>query len=179
MSKAKPTMLDNTNLYEGIVLAYHQGNIGTPSNEITKIFAALSPNSTEKEVKQAIEVAALRVVDVNFTIDFAKTLYKPTIPKEVLKKYKVYSGNKVPHFFIYAKGKLSSQVEALGDGNIDRIYNVVQSKRIIFKDLLGKYSYKILMNNPDVDKSSEKANEIIELYKNYLINDSNYGKFNY
>ena len=36
MPKANPSELTNTTLYEGIVLAYHHGNIGTPSNEITK-----------------------------------------------------------------------------------------------------------------------------------------------
>lgn len=177
MPKANPTELNNTTLYEGIVLAYHHGNIGTPSNEITKIFMSLNPESSEKEVKEAIEIVALRCVDVNFTIDFAKTLYKPTIPKHVLKRYKNYSGKKVPHFFIYAKGKTKKQVEPLGKCNVDRIFNVVQCNRIVFKDLLGKYSYKILMSNPNVDKNTEKAKEILELYNS--INETNIRKLYY
>lgn len=177
MPKANPTMLNNTTLYEGIVLAYHHGNIGTPSNEITKVFMSLNPDSTKEEVEEAIEVVALRCVDVNFTIDFAKTLYKPTVPKHVLKKYKKYSGKKVPHFFIYAKGKSVNQVEPLGKCNIDRIYNVVQSNRIVFKDLLGKYSYKTLMSDSDIDKNTGKANQIIELYNS--INDANIRKLSY
>jgi hypothetical protein len=177
MPKANPTELNNTTLYEGIVLAYHHGNIGTPSNEITKIFMTLSPDSKKEEVEEAIEIVALRCVDVNFTIDFAKTLYKPTIPKHILKRYKNYSGKKVPHFFIYAKGKTVNQVESLGKCNIDRIYNVVKSNRIVFKDLLGKYTYKTLMSNPDVDKNTEKTKQIIELYQS--INDSNIRKLSY
>lgn len=165
MPKANPELLTNTTLFEGIVNAYHHGNIGTPSNEITKVWMTLNPSSTTDEINDAIEVISLRCADVNFTIDYAKTLYKPEIPKNILQKYKVYSGKKVPHFFMYAKNKTTKQVEELGKCNIDRITNVVKSNRIVFKDLLGKYSYKMLMTNPDVDCKTNKANEILELYR--------------
>lgn len=66
---------------------------------------------------------------------------------------------------MYAKNKTTKQVEEIGKCNIDRISNVVKSNRIVFKDLLGKYSYKMLMNNPDVDCKTDKANEILELYR--------------
>ena len=165
MPKANPELLTNTTLFEGIVNAYHHGNIGTPSNEITKVWMTLNPSSTIDEINDAIEVISLRCADVNFTIDYAKTLYKPEIPKNILQKYKVYSGKKVPHFFMYAKNKTTKQVEELGQCNIDRITNVVKSNRIVFKDLLGKYSYKMLMSNPDVDCKTDKANEILELYR--------------
>lgn len=164
MPKANPELLTNTSLFEGIVLAYHHGNIGTPSNEITKVYMTLDTNSKEEEIEEAMEIVALRCVDVNFTIDFAKTLYKPTVPKHILQRYKKYSGKKVPHFFIYAKGKTEKQVEPLGNCNIDKIYYVVKSNRIVFKDLLGKYSYKMMMLNQDVDKNTDKAKEIIDLY---------------
>ena len=165
MPKANPELLTNKSLFDGIVMAYHHGNIGTPSNEITKVWSTLHPGSTEEAIQHAIDVVALRCTDVNFTIDYAKTLYKPTIPNEVLKRYKVYSGQKVPHFFIYAKGKRKDQVEELGKCNIDRISDVVKSNRIVFKNLLGKYSYKVLMNNPNTDIKTEKAQEIISLYR--------------
>ena len=165
MPKANPELLSNTTLFEGIVNAYHHGNIGTPSNEITKVWMTLNPSSTVEEIKNAIEVISLRCADVNFTIDYAKTLYKPEIPKNILQKYKVYSGKKVPHFFMHAKNKTTKQVEELGKCNIDRISNVVKSNRIVFKDLLGKYSYKMLMSNSDVDCKNDKANEILELYR--------------
>lgn len=165
MPKANPELLTNTTLFEGIVNAYHHGNIGTPSNEITKVWMTLNPSSTVDEIKNAIEVISLRCTDVNFTIDYAKTLYKPEIPKNILQKYKVYSGKKVPHFFMYAKNKTTKQVEEIGKCNIDRISNVVKSNRIVFKDLLGKYSYKMLMTNSDVDCKTDKANKILELYR--------------
>lgn len=165
MPKANPELLTNSSLFNGIVTAYHHGNIGTPSNEITKIWMTLSPTSTREEIENAIDVISLRCADVNFTIDFAKTLYKPTIPDDIVKKYKSFSGKKVPHFFIYAKGKNKSQVEELGKCNIDRISDIVKCNKIVFKNLLGKYSYKTLMKDPNVDMKSSKVEQIISLYR--------------
>lgn len=163
MPKANPQTINYDNLFDGIVMAYHHGNIGTPSNEITKIFDTLSPNSTKEEVLEAIEIVALRCCDVNYVIDYAKTLYKPTIPKVVQERYKKYSGRKVPKFFMYAKDKRLSQVEKITDGNINRISNVVKSNKIVFKDLLGKYSYKTLMSD-DVSINTDDAQKVISLY---------------
>ena len=85
MPKASPEQINHTSLFNGIVNAYHHGNIGMPSNEITKIWTSLNPESTKEEIEKAIEVIALRCADVNFTIDYAKTLYKPEIPEHILK----------------------------------------------------------------------------------------------
>ena len=166
MPKANPQELTNESLFEGIIMAYHHGNIGTPSNEITKVFMTLNPNSTKEEIMEAIDVVALRCVDVNFTIDYAKTLYKPTVPEDIITRYKKYSGKKVPHFFIYAKNKTEEQVEEIGKCNIDRISNVVKSNRIVFKDLLGTYTYKMLMNDPknNIDIKTDRAKAILALY---------------
>lgn len=164
MPKANPQIINNDNLFKGIVMAYHHGNIGTPSNEITKIFDTLSPKSSKEEILEAIEIVALRCCDVNYVIDYAKTLYKPTIPKSVQERYKKYSGRKVPKFFMYAKDKRLAQVEDITDNNINRISNVVKSNKIIFKDLLGKYSYKVLMSE-DIDINTKDAEKIVQLYK--------------
>lgn len=179
MPKANPQELTNESLFEGIIMAYHHGNIGTPSNEITKVFMTLNPNSTKEEIMEAINVVALRCVDVNFTIDYAKTLYKPTVPEEIIAKYKKYSGKKVPHFFIYAKNKTEEQVEEIGKCNIDRISNVVKSNRIVFKDLLGTYSYKLLMSDPkkSIDIKNNGAKTILALYNE--LNDVNIRKMSH
>ena len=164
MPKANPQTINSDNLFDGIVMAYHHGNIGTPSNEITKIFDTLNPKSTKEEILEAIEIVALRCCDVNYVIDYAKTLYKPTVPKGVQERYKKYSGRKVPKFFMYAKDKRLAQVEEITDGNINRISTVVKSNKIVFKDLLGKYSYKILMSE-DVNINTDDAKIIVDLYK--------------
>lgn len=179
MPKANSKLLNNDSLFEGIVTAYHHGNIGSPSNEITKIFDTLDINSTEEEIKEAIELVALRTCDVNYTIDFAKTLYKPEISSNVLKKYKEYSGRKVPHFFIYAKDKKENQVEKITNNNINRITEIVKSNKIVFKDFLGKYSYKNLINKyyEDYNISQNIINSIVELYKD--IDNKNQRKLGY
>lgn len=177
MPKANPEILSSDTIFKGIITAYHHANIGTPSNEITKIFATLDPESSKADILSAIEIVALRCVDVNFTIDFAKTLYKPTVPNVVAKKYKMYSNHKVPHFFVYAKNKTESQVEPIGTCNIDRISSVVKSNRIVFKDVVGKYSYKNLMQNPDVSVHTETANKIINLYQQ--LEDANMRKLSH
>lgn len=166
MPKANPQQLNNTTLFDGIVMAYHHGNIGTPSNEITKIFDTLNVNSSKEEILEAIEVIALRCADVNYTIDYAKTLYKPDIPNWILERYKKYSNHKVPRFFIYAKGKSRKQVEEKSENNINRISNIVKSKRITFKDLLGSYQYAKMMNvEYDIkDVSEEDKQKILDLY---------------
>ena len=169
MPKANPQLLNNDSLFNGIVMAYHHGNIGTPSNEITKIFDTLNPNSTEDEVREAIEIIALRVMDVNYTIDYAKTLYKPFIPKDILSRYKKFSGRKVPRFFEYAKDKKIDQVEEITNNNINRISNLIKNTKIVFNDanVLGeaKYSYKTLMNDPNIKYTKEEANKILSLYR--------------
>lgn len=183
MPKANPQNLNSSSLFEGIVMAYHHGNIGTPSNEITKVFDTLNPKSTRKEVEEAIDIVALRCCDVNYVIDYAKTLYKPDIPKKVLDRYKKYSKRKVPKFFMYAKDKKLSQVEEPTDNNINRIANVLKPTRIVFKNLLGKYSYKNMMcldeDIKEVNLNDEIAIKIIELYKNIdLANERKLGVMN-
>lgn len=165
MPKASPELLSDSSLLRGIVMAYHHGNIGAPSNEITKIWSVLSPASCREDVQAAMEIIALRCADVNFTIDYAKTLYKPEVPKHIMARYKQYSGRKVPHFFLYAKNKKEFQVEEAGPGNIDRITTVVKSRRIVFKNLLGKYSHTTLMQLPDTDIHTRQARQIIALYR--------------
>lgn len=169
MPKADSAILNNDSLYQGIVMAYHHGNIGTPSNEITKVFDTLNPNSTKEEILQAIEVVALRCADVNYQIDYAKTLYRPTIPKEIKEIYKQYSGRKVPRFFIYAKDKKLHQVEEPTDNNINRISKIVRTNRIVFNDkhVLGKskFDHRMMMFNPDIKFTDEEAEQILLLYR--------------
>ena len=48
-------------------------------------------------------------METNFTIDYAKTLFKPTRPDHVDKILKRYGRDKVPYFFRYAKDKKYSE----------------------------------------------------------------------
>ena len=164
MAKADAQLINNTNLFNGIVLAYHHGNIGTPSNDITGIWKTLDLNSTDEEIKLAIESVAIKTAMVNFTIDYAKTLWKPEVPKAISEQLKQCGSKKVPYFFQYAKGKRVEQCEEKGTGCIDRISDLIPDKRITFKDVLGAYSYKNLMSD-DVDIHSDLAISILGLYR--------------
>lgn len=172
MAKAKPEILTNDTLFNGMLLAYHHGNIGSPSNEITKIFSKLSIDTSKEEVLDAMEVVALRCADVNFVIDYAKTLFKPELNNETKQRYKHYGSKKVPYFFKYAKDKRDDQVERIGNGNIDRIEGLVPDNKIHFKDLPAEYDYKILMSY-DVDTKTEDAKRVLDLYGFLNENNSN------
>lgn len=168
MAKADAQDINNTNLFNGIVLAYHHGNIGTPSNDITGIWSTLDINSTREEIKLAIESVAIKTAMVNFTIDYAKTLWKPEIPKHISEQLKKCGCKKVPYFFQYAKDKTIDQCEPRKTGCIDRIETLIPNKRITFKNVLGGYSYKNLISD-DVDIASENAIKIIDLYNDIHI----------
>lgn len=63
MSKAKAEELTPENLFKGLSLAFTGGNIGAPSNDITKIWN--SGDITD----EALRAVKWLVMDVNFTID--------------------------------------------------------------------------------------------------------------
>ena len=163
MAKAKSENINKDTLFEGIIKAYHHGNIGLPSNDITGIWSKLDLNSSEKEIKKAIECIAIKTAIVNFTIDFAKTLWMSEVPKHISKQLSQYGTKKTPFFFQFAKDKERKQCEPKRQGCIDRIYDIVPDKKIKFKNLLGRYSYTNLMSY-DVDINTDIAKSLFELY---------------
>lgn len=158
MSKASAKEITPQNLFEGLKLAYNGGNIGTPSNDITKIW-----NSGAID-EERLTVVKWLVAEVNFTIDYAKTLYKPKRPKFADKIIKKYTKAKVPHFFRFAKDKTSSQVERISECTVDRIEKIYPKCRLSFNfkmDNIGTFNYKVLMSSSNV----KTENEIINKYK--------------
>lgn len=152
MSKANAEELTPSSLFKGLLLAYNGGNIGAPSNDITKIWN--SGEITEEKLK----VIKWLVMNVNFTIDYAKTLYKPVVPDYVNEIIVKYTKSKVPHFFMYAKGKKRSQVEDLSDNVVDRIEGLFPSKKLNFnfkQNNIGSLDYRVLMKNPDIGVDDE------------------------
>lgn len=63
MSKANAEILTPATLYKGLLLAYNGGNIGAPSNDITKIWD--SGVITEEQ----LTVVKWLCAEVNYTID--------------------------------------------------------------------------------------------------------------
>jgi hypothetical protein len=172
MRKAEAVQINNESIFKGLKTAYTGGNIGMISNDITKIWNSENVN---------LDVIKLLCMENNFTIDYAKTLYKPTRPKEKKNMITDYTKLKVPHFFIYAKDKTKEQVEKVNNSVVNRISKIIKNPNINFKTIgIGKFDYRILMHNKGIefDEKSEviikKYNEV-DLKRHYMINKNDDG----
>lgn len=170
MGKAKSEILSPKSLFEGLLLAYNGGNIGVPSNDITKIW------NSGKITQEQLDVIKWLCLEVNFTIDYAKTLYKPKRPKWVNDIIIKYTKNKTPYFFQFAKDKDIKQVEKISECVVDRISKIYPKKNVKYnftKNNIGKFNYKVLMNNPNI----EFRDDISDGYKK-IVGKLNFGNLN-
>jgi len=168
MKKAKAEILTPQSIYNGLKLAFTGGNIGIISNDITKIW-----NQSEIDEK-GLKAIRWLCMETNFTIDYAKTLFKPTRPDEIDKILKKYHNMNLPYFFKYAKNKeyetkivdgnevLSekSQVDFINNSFMNSIcHNIVKTK-IIFNNVrkLGKLDYLMLLKNKKDCYSNDDIN---------------------
>lgn len=165
MKKAKAEPVTSESLWHGIRLAYTGGNIGEISNQITKIWNHKDVLS-DKNREQALTCIKYLCMLTNFTIDYAKTLYKPTIPPHINSMLKAYNKDRVPAFFKYAKGKEDSCVCQSSNSPVDRLPRIFKKKRIkcaISDDVVGKFDYTMLMNNPTIEYN-EKIGKAYQKY---------------
>lgn len=155
MAKAEVQMINYETIYDGLKAAYTGGNIGVISNDITKIW-----NSREVNY----DVVKLLCMENNFTIDYAKTLYKPKRPNSKKKMITKFTKSKVPHFFIYAKDKKKTEVEQTNNSLVNRLERLIPNPRINFRATnLGKFNYQMLMNDCDVKTDQKIINKYTEL----------------
>jgi len=153
MAKAGGWIINNSIIFEGLKTAYTGGNIGAISNDITKIW-----NSGNVD----LNIIKLLCMENNFTIDYAKTLYKPERPKEIKKLITKHTNVRVPHFFMYAKDKNKHSVEKINDSVVNRLEKLIKNEGIKFNvSNVGKFDYQILSNMKNVNLDIE----IIELYE--------------
>jgi hypothetical protein len=153
MRKAGAEIVNNHSIYNGLKLAYTGGNIGEISNDITKIWNSDNPN---------IDVIKWLCMENNFTIDYAKTLYKPERPGKNKKMITQYTKLKTPHFFIYAKDKKKHQVEKINQSVINRLGKIIPNNRIDFDSAeFNQFDYTLLMKN----KKVKLDEDIISKYK--------------
>ncbi len=144
MKKAEPNIIDRSKFYEGMKLAWAGGKIGEPSNNITKIW-------NEDEIGEDEELAVkLLCMEVNYTIDFAKTLYKTKRPDWVDDFLGRYTRKKVPYFFQEAKGKEKHQVSAITESLVNQLRGLIKNKRISYHNL-APFDYTLLMYDRSVD----------------------------
>ena len=163
MRKADATQINSTQIYDGLTSAYSGGNIGGISNDITKIENSdVWISGSDEQKKELLSIVKLLCMENNFTIDYAKTLYKPTRPQHINRLIRKYTNVKVPHFFLYAKGKELNQVASKNNSLVNQLDELVKDYRLSFKtEEFGKFDYELLMSSPDVAIDMN----VISLYK--------------
>lgn len=171
MKKALPNELNYDNLFQGLMFAYTKGNIGKYSNDISKI-----ENSVQFDEDKALEAMKWLVFENNMCIDSAKTLYMPSRPQWVDEQIKALTSDKLPHFFIYAKGKAVSQVEKVNNSPVNMLDNIISNSRLRFNNHIGPMDVKFLLSSQDF-KWHHQYQSIIDLYDYY--NQHKYILFNH
>lgn len=171
MKKAQPNELNYDTLFQGLIFAYTKGNIGKYSNDISKI-----ENQIDFEESKALEAMKWLVFENNMCIDSAKTLYMPTRPAWVEERIKAITQDKLPHFFIYAKGKSISQVEPKNNSPVNMLDNIIHTSRLKFNKLISKIDVKFLLHDSEFIWDN-KYQPIIDLYDYY--NQHKYVLFNH
>lgn len=157
MKKAKPEIVNNQSICNGIFAAYKSGNIGEISNLITKIWDEDEPD---------IELIKLLCMKNNFSIDSAKTLFMPVDPPWVKGKIRKYKVKKTPYFFLYAKDKAKNQVVVDNNRCVNRIKTFVPNVKFNFSTRqLGKFNYRNLMTNKRTKIDTDSAQKIINKWE--------------
>ena len=167
MKKASAKQLNYKEMYEGLKLAFTGGNIGSISNDITKIWSTISTDSDKKEALTAIRWLCM---ETNFTIDYAKTLFKLKRPESVNNILKKYHRMNVPYFFVYAKDKPEGKVEKSNECVMNKISEEIVSNNIMFNSIknLKKIDYKMFLDHKNDDYTNEELNKkFLEWNKNY------------
>lgn len=165
MKKAKAEKIEPSSMYTGLKLAFTGGNIGVISNDITKIW------SQEKITDESLKAIRWLCMETNFTIDYAKTLFKPTRPEAIDVILKKYHQGKVPNFFIYAKNKEKNKVEAPNNSTINKIVKEIKDNKIMFNSIrnLEKLDYRMMLRNKKCTYTNDEINNI------YVAENQKYG----
>lgn len=175
MKKANAEQINYHNIYEGLKLAFTGGKIGGISNNITKIW-----NSGEIN-KESLTAVRWLCMETNFTIDYAKTLFKPTRPDNVDVILKNYGKQKVPYFFQYAKDKKysdsynDSQCEPINDSTINKIVKEIKDNKNMFRPIknLEKVNYLLLLKDKSDTYFNEDINKVFDCWNKKYGNNVN------
>ena len=154
MAKAGAVKISADAIYTGMRSAWKYGNIGTISNNITKIWNSGAPD---------LELIKIQTCENNFSIDAAKTLYMPERPANVATRLDLATKAKVPHFFIYAKNKDTGQVETVNSSIVNQLESVVPNKRMSFTAKnVGRFEYRYMLSRYHTKVNIDSA--VISLY---------------
>lgn len=152
MGKAKAQQITEKNIYESLTKAFSFNNIGKFSNKLTVMWNLKNPN-----LKTIAQITALN----NFTIDAAKTLLVPNVPKNIKEEMKESNG-KLPYFFQFAKDKDIDDVAEINNSTVNRICRNIENIKQSNYDFssMGKFNKNYLMKNHKI----EINNELVEFY---------------
>lgn len=152
MKKARPETLDKEHIYNGLHAAFRGANIGTYSNNITKIWNNdVFLHGTAAQKRQAENCVKRLCCQNNFVIDYAKTLYKPDFPSKIQEEIRVFTKGKLPAFFEFAKDKKSTELETRGESLVDKLYGRIPDKPINTRKLhLETLDYKKMMRHAEI-----------------------------
>ena len=156
LKKAKGDIITPASLYDGMVTAYTGGRIGPVSNNITKIW-----NSGEI-TQEELDVVKWLCFENNAVIDFAKTKWSPTRPKQIDAIIRKYTKHNVPDFFKYAKDKEQWQVEPPNDSTMNRISKAIPDSRVKYNKAIRKFDWRVL-----TDGGEYTVNEDASVIKSY------------
>ena len=106
------------------------------SNKISKVW------NTENIGEDQINVVAWLTLENNAVIDYAKTLWLPTPPKEKEALIKKYTKGNLPYFFKYAKDKEDNQIAKINSSSMNRICENIYDKKINYCKTIGKMDYR-------------------------------------
>ncbi len=169
MKKAEPTALNHKTIYAGLNKAFVSGNIGSYSNDISKIWNHdVFVTGSAKEKQEAVDVVKLLCMENNFCIDMAKTLYMPERPEWFHSVVSKYTNCKLPAFFAFAKDKEQEQLQNRNASFVNKIYDRIPDKPINTAKLdLEKLRYQTLMQNSNIVCSREVSDLYDKLNRQY------------
>jgi hypothetical protein len=178
LAVAKKEKVTKTAIYNALINAYSK-NIGEVSNNISKIWNL---------PKNLIDMDTIRQLCYlnNAIIDFAKTLWIPTVPPDVKAKIKFLTSGKLPFFFTYAKNKRLDQVvqipiiknphEEIEEmeklSTVNKLEYIIKKKKLHFSKVENNFDYHFLMKKKKVVKTDsniiDKYNELNRKKKGQL-----------
>jgi hypothetical protein len=155
MFKAPAHIITPDLMWQGMKNAYDGGRIGPISNKISKIWNSEKPD---------LDAIKLLCAHNNYIIDYSKTLYMPNWADSAVERMNAATSGKVPHFFIYAKGKTAKQVEPANGSVVNRLERIVKAPNLRFETkTLGKFDYRMLMHDSETE-IRERDMPIIETF---------------
>lgn len=168
MKKANPVEVNPDNIYNGLIAAFKYGKVGIYSNSCSKIW------NQDVIDDDSLKALKMLVAESNWSIDAAKCLYMPTRPDEASELIRNKTKGKLPAFFQYAKDKTAEQCEKPTNSTMNRIMESIPDGNIKYNKSIGKFDYRMLMNQ-DIDYTVRENSEIIAAYNYWLKHQNKFG----